>query len=85
MHPIGKRLLRRPRTQNISSDNVTHQLLVGHIGSLIAQGAGAGPSLYSHIAQSKDQDSTSLPKAFKSARGQGRKKGKGKSKLQQQS
>ena len=35
----------------------------------ISQGAGAVPSLYSHIAQSQDQDSTSLPKPFKSARG----------------
>ena len=41
---------------------------------LISQGAGAFPGLYSHIAQSQDQDSASLPKPFKSARGQGGKK-----------
>ena len=49
-----------------------------------AQGAGTVPSLYSHIAQSQDQDSISLPKPFKSARGRGGKKSKGKVKLQQQ-
>ena len=32
------------------------------IAPLIAQGAGAVPSLYSHIAQSQDQDMASLPK-----------------------
>ena len=49
----------------------------------IAQGTGAVPSLYSHIVQSQDQDSANLPKPFKSARGQGGKKGKVKSKPQQ--
>ena len=50
----------------------------------IAQGTGAVPSLYSHIAQSQDQDSASLPKPFKSTRGRGGKKsGKVKSKPQQ--
>ena len=34
----------------------------------IAQGTGAVPGLYSHIAQSQDQDSASLPKPFKSTR-----------------
>ena len=51
----------------------------------IAKGAGAVPSLYSHIAQSQDQDLVSLPKPFKSTRGRGGKKGKNKSKPQQQS
>ena len=49
----------------------------------ISQSAGAVPGLYSHIAQSQDQDSTSLPKPFKSARGHGGKKSKGKAKSQQ--
>ena len=38
------------------------------IALLIAQGTG-GISLYSHIAQSQDQDLASLPKSFKSTRG----------------
>ena len=51
----------------------------------IAQGTGAVPGLYSHIAQSQDQDSASIPKQFKSTRGRGGKKfGKSKSKPQQQ-
>ena len=51
----------------------------------IAQGTGAFPGLYSHIAQSQNQDSASIPKPFKSMRGRGEKKsGKGKSKSQQQ-
>ena len=53
--------------------------------SPIITGAGAVPSLYSHIAQSQDQDSDSIPKLFKSTKGKGGKKsGKGKSKSQQQ-
>ena len=49
------------------------------------QGAGAVPSLYSHIAQSQDQDSDNIPKPFKSTKGRGGKKsGKGKQKSQQQ-
>ena len=43
----------------------------------ISQGAGAVPSLYSQIAQSQDQDSTSIPKPFKSARGHRGMKSKG--------
>ena len=50
----------------------------------ISQGAGAIPGLYSHIAQSQDRDSASLPKPFKSARGCAGKKSKGKTKPQQQ-
>ena len=51
----------------------------------ILQGAGAVPSLYSHIAQSQDQDSDYIPKPFKSTKGRGGKKsGKGKQKSQQQ-
>ena len=49
----------------------------------ISQGTGAAPGLYSHIAQSQDQDSTSIPKPFKSARDHGGKKSKGKAKPQQ--
>ena len=49
-----------------------------------SQGAGAVPSLYSHIEQSQDQDSASIPKPFKSVRGHGGKKSKGKAKQQQQ-
>ena len=53
--------------------------------SPIISGADAVPSLYSHITQSQDQDSDSIPKLFKSAKGKGGKKsGKGKSKPQQQ-
>ena len=51
----------------------------------ILQGAGAVPGLYSHIAQSQDQDSDNIPKLFKSKKGRGGKKsGKGKQKSQQQ-
>ena len=50
----------------------------------ISQGVGAVPSLYSHIAQSQDKDSTSIPKPFKSTRGHEGKKTKGKAKPQQQ-
>ena len=49
------------------------------------QGAGAVPSLYSHIAQSQDQDSGNVPKLFISTKGRGGKKsGEGKQKSQQQ-
>ena len=51
----------------------------------IIQGAGAVPGLYSHIAQSQDQDLDNIPKPFKSTKCRGGKKsGKGKSKPQQQ-
>ena len=50
----------------------------------ISQGAGAGPSLYSHVAQSQDLISASQLKPFKSARGHGGKESKGKAKPQQQ-
>ena len=51
----------------------------------IAQHTGAVPSLYSHIAETQDQDSASISKPFKSTRGRGGKKsGKGKFKPQQQ-
>ena len=50
----------------------------------ISQGAGTVPGLYSHIAQSQNQDSASLPKPLKSARGHRGKKSKGKAKSQQQ-
>ena len=49
----------------------------------IIQGAGAVPGLYSHIAQSQDQDLDNIPKPFKSTKSrQGKKSGKGKSKPQ---
>ena len=55
------------------------------IATPIIQGADAVPSLYSHIAQSQDQDSDNIPKPFKSTKGKaGKKSGKGKSKPQQQ-
>ena len=45
----------------------------------ILQGACTVPGLYSHIAQSQDQDSENIPKPFKSTKGRGGKKsGKGK-------
>ena len=51
----------------------------------ILQGAGAVPSLYSHIAQSQDQDSDNIPEPFKNTKGRGEKKsGKGKQKSKQQ-
>ena len=50
----------------------------------ISQGGGTVPSLYSHIEQSQDQDSTSIFKPFKSARGHRGKKSKGKAKQQHQ-
>ena len=49
----------------------------------IVQGAGAVPNLYSHITQSQDQDSDTIPKPFKSTKGRGGKKSsKGKQKTQ---
>ena len=49
------------------------------------QSAGVVPGLYSHIAQSQDQDSDNIPKPFKSTKGRRTKKsGKGKQKSQQQ-
>ena len=55
------------------------------ISSLILQGAGAVPGLYSHIAQSQDQDLDNIPEPFKSTKGRGGKtSGKGKQKSQQQ-
>ena len=42
--------------------------------SPIIQGAGAVLGLYSHIAQSQDQDSDNIPKSFKSTKGKGGKK-----------
>ena len=53
------------------------------IAQPILQGGGAVPSLYSHIAQSQDQNSDNIPKLFKSTKGRGGKKlGKGKQKSQ---
>ena len=47
------------------------------------QGAGTVSGLYSHIAQSQDQDSDNIPKPFKSTKDRGGKKsGKGKQKSQ---
>ena len=54
------------------------------IAPLSLQGVGAVPFLYSHIAQSQDQESDNIPKPFKSTKGRGGKKsGKGKQKSQQ--
>ena len=51
----------------------------------ILQGAGVVPGLYSHIAQSQDQDSGNIPKPFKITKGRrGKKSGKGQQKSQQQ-
>ena len=51
----------------------------------ILQGAGTVPGLYSHIAQSQDQNSDNIPRPLKSTKGRGGKKsGKGKQKSQQQ-
>ena len=40
----------------------------------IIQGAGTVPGLYSHIAQSHDQDADNIPKSFKRAKSRGGKK-----------
>ena len=40
----------------------------------ILQGSGEIPGLYSHIAQSQDQDSDSIPRPFKSTKSRGGKK-----------
>ena len=40
----------------------------------ILQGTGAVPGLYSHIAQSQDQDPENIPKPFKSTKDRGEKK-----------
>ena len=49
----------------------------------IITGGGAVPGLYSHIAQSQDQYSDSIPKWFKSRKGKGGKKSeRGKAKPQ---
>ena len=65
-------------------EHIIQQCEPPSINPPVSQGAGAVPDLYSHIAQSQDQDSASLPKPFKSARGCGGKKSKGKTKPQQQ-
>ena len=65
-------------------EHIIHQGEPPAITPPISQGTGAIPSLYSHIAQSQDQDSASIPKPFKSARSHEGKKSKGKAKQQQQ-
>ena len=63
---------------------IIHQCESPAIAPLISQHAGAVPGLYSHIEQSQDQDSASIPKPFESARGHRGKKSKGKAKQQHQ-
>ena len=66
-------------------EHMIHKCDPPAIAPPILQGTGAVPSLYSHIAQSQDQDSDNIPKPFKSTKGRGGKKsGKGKQKSQQQ-
>ena len=65
-------------------EHIIHPCEPPAIALPISQGTGAVPSLYSHLEQSQDQDSASIPKPFKSARGCGGKKSKGKTKQQQQ-
>ena len=65
-------------------EHIMHQCEPPAIAPPISQGTGAVPSLYSHIELSQDQDSASIPKPFKSARGCGGKKSKDKAKQQQQ-
>ena len=65
------------KTKNL--EHIIQKCEAPAIAPLSLQGAGAVPSLYSHIAQSQDQDSDNIPKAFKSTKGRGGKKsGKGK-------
>ena len=52
-------------------EHIIHQCEPLAIAPPISQGAGAVPGLYSQLEQSQDQDSTGIPKPFKSARGHG--------------
>ena len=61
-------------------EHIIHQCEPPATAPPLSQGTGAVPVLYSHIKQSQDQDSASIP----SARGCGGKKSKGKGKQQQQ-
>ena len=66
-------------------EHIIHKCEALDIATTSLQGAGAVPSLRSHIAQSQDQDANNIPKPFKSTKGRGGKKsGKGKQKPQQQ-
>ena len=66
-------------------EHIIHKCEASAITPPYLQGAGAVPSLYSHIVQSQDQDADNIPKQFKSTKGKGGKKsGKGKLKSQQQ-
>ena len=65
-------------------EHIIHRCEPLAIALLISQDTGAFPGLHSHIEQSQDQDSASIPKPFKSARGHRGKKSKGKVKQQQQ-
>ena len=65
-------------------EHIIHRCDPPAIAPLIVQGAGAVPGLYSHMAQSQDQDANNIPKPFKSTKTKGGKKlGKGKPKEQQ--
>ena len=55
-------------------EQIIHKCDPPAIAPPILQGAGAVPGLYSHIAQSQDQDSENIPKPFKSTKGRGGKK-----------
>ena len=55
-------------------EHIIHKCDPLAIAPPILQGAGAVPSLYSHIGQSQDQDSDNIPKPFKSTKGRGGKK-----------
>ena len=87
---IQKHLIIEPNWAEVTKkaknlEHIIHRCDSLAIAPPILQGAGVVPSLYSHIAQSQDQDSENVPKPFRSAKSRGGKKsGKDKSKPQQQ-
>ena len=65
-------------------EDIIHRCDPPAIAPPIVQGAGAVPSLYSHVAQSQDQDVDNISKPFKSTKTKGGKKSrKGNPKVQQ--
>ena len=66
-------------------EHIIHKCEAPAIAASSLQGAGEVSGLYSHTAQSQDQDADNIPKPFKSTKCRGGKKsGKGKQKSQQQ-
>ena len=81
IEPDWKKVIKKAK----NLEHIIHKCEAPVIATPSLQGAGAVPGLYSHIAQSQDQDADNLPKPFKSTKGRGGKKSsKGKQKSQQQ-